>query len=180
MILRLLPQVCLPTKLPARQTICPPAGPPACRLCNQLRCPASAETIPSFSSSFQNYVAATGEQEAEYKELVAADAVAAEAIRQRTARLRQLQETLAQVRCSCGIYGRHCSPSGNKVSRVMHTLQVLMPVGHGDSQIACNMLANVQPTLHLPAWPSASATNYPIANCPSTLLALLDSGAAVS
>ena len=45
----------------------------------------------------QGYLEATGEQQAAYKELAAADAVAAAAIEQRTARLRQLQETLVQV-----------------------------------------------------------------------------------
>ncbi len=40
----------------------------------------------------------TSGQDAVYRELAAADARAAKAIAQRTARLRQLQETLAQVR----------------------------------------------------------------------------------
>lgn len=45
----------------------------------------------------QSYVEDTGAQEAAFRELAAADAAAADAIAQRTARLRQLQETLAQV-----------------------------------------------------------------------------------
>lgn len=45
----------------------------------------------------QSYVEATGEQEAAYRELATADAEAAAAIAQRTARLRRLQETLVQV-----------------------------------------------------------------------------------
>ncbi|PSC75832.1 flagellar associated [Micractinium conductrix] len=46
----------------------------------------------------RSYVEDTGAQEAAFRELAAADAAAADAIAQRTARLRQLQETLAQWR----------------------------------------------------------------------------------
>ncbi|PRW58825.1 coiled-coil domain-containing 65 [Chlorella sorokiniana] len=46
----------------------------------------------------RGYLEATGEQEAAYRELAAADAEVAAAIAQRTARLRQMQETLVQWR----------------------------------------------------------------------------------
>lgn len=45
----------------------------------------------------QEYLEATGTQDAAYRELAQADAAAGEAIAQRTARLRQLQQTLVQV-----------------------------------------------------------------------------------
>lgn len=48
-------------------------------------------------SCLQSYQEATWEQEEAYQELAAADAEAADAIAQRTERLRHLQETLAQV-----------------------------------------------------------------------------------
>lgn len=63
-------------------------------VCCTLR-PPPQRNVPH--SALQSYVEATGAQETAYRELAAADAQAAEAIAQRTARLRQLQETLAQV-----------------------------------------------------------------------------------
>lgn len=52
---------------------------------------------PRSMCTLQSYVEATGEQEAAFRELAAVDAETAAAIAQRTARLRQLQETLVQV-----------------------------------------------------------------------------------
>lgn len=57
----------------------------------------AGSTCSHLPQTQQGYVEATGEQEAAYRQLAAADAVAAEAIAQRTARLRLLQETLVQV-----------------------------------------------------------------------------------
>lgn len=52
----------------------------------------------SVEAQHRSYLDATGDQEAAYRELASADSEAAQAIEQRTARLRQLQQTLAQWR----------------------------------------------------------------------------------
>ena len=57
-----------------------------------------SRAAPSTPPALQAFEEATGERQAAYRDLAAADAAAAEAIAQRTARLAQLQETLVQVR----------------------------------------------------------------------------------
>lgn len=53
---------------------------------------------------------ATGEKEAAYRELAAADAEAGEAIAHHTARLKHLQDTLAQVGALAGPAGASLPP----------------------------------------------------------------------